>query len=228
MNLLLVEDEQRVAEFIQRGLRAEGWTVLHAPDGETALGLLETDDFDVTVLDLILPGISGQDVCRLMRARQDFTPVLMLSALDRTDDRVAGLRLGADDYLVKPFDFDELVARIQALARRSSAFRAGDTQANLMQLGELTYNTKSLEVTVAGRIVPMTEKERGILQLFLGNPDKIYSRERILNAVWGANEDPLTNIVDVYIGRLRKKLGSAGEAIETVRGAGYRLSSNLL
>lgn len=226
MNILLVEDERRIADFIQRGLKAEGYTVILAPDGESAIDLLANDDFDLVVLDLMLPGASGHDVCRQMRARKDFTPVLMLSALDRTDDRISGLQLGADDYLVKPFDFDELVARIQALLRRSKGTMANEPDRHVLRLGGIAFDSRSLEVTYLGHKITLTEKERQILQLLLVGPDRIHSRERIINAVWGSTEDPLTNIVDVYVARLRKKLGSAGKAIETVRGVGYRLSSS--
>ncbi len=226
MNILLVEDERRIADFIQRGLKAEGYTVILAPDGESAMGMLANDDFDLVVLDLMLPGASGLDVCRQMRARQDFTPVLMLSALDRTDDRISGLQLGADDYLVKPFDFDELVARIQALLRRSRGTMANERDRHVLRLGGVAFDSRSLEVTYLGQRITLTDKERQILHLLLVGPDRIHSRERIINAVWGSTEDPLTNIVDVYVARLRKKLGAAGKAIETVRGVGYRLSSS--
>ena len=226
MNILLVEDERRIADFIQRGLKAEGYTVIVAPDGESAMGMLANDDFDLVVLDLMLPGASGLDVCRQMRARQDFTPVLMLSALDRTDDRISGLQLGADDYLVKPFDFDELVARIQALLRRSRGTMANERDRHVLRLGGVAFDSRSLEVTYLGQRITLTDKERQILHLLLVGPDRIHSRERIINAVWGSTEDPLTNIVDVYVARLRKKLGAAGKAIETVRGVGYRLSSS--
>ncbi|NOQ46404.1 MAG: response regulator [Desulfobulbaceae bacterium] len=228
MNLLVVEDEKQVADFIQRGLRAEGWVVSLAFDGETALKLIAEDNFDAVVLDLMLPGISGQEVCRRMRTQNNFTPVLMLSALDQTDDRVSGLQIGADDYLVKPFDFEELIARIEALVRRSRGFPSNDIghEKHILQHGTIVFNTVSLEITCQDQQITLTEKERRVLQLFLSSPDKIYSRERILNAVWGANEDPLTNVIDVYVGRLRKKLGHAGKAIETIRGAGYKLSTH--
>ncbi len=228
MNLLLVEDEARVADFIQRGLKAEGWTVTVALDGESALNLTARDEFDVIILDLMLPGIGGQDVCRRLRASKNLTPVLMLTALDAVDDRVAGLRLGADDYLAKPFAFDELVARIEALVRQAGNFEAKEEEAHILRQGILCFNTRSLEISCADQHIELTTKERNILKLLLTNPDKIYSRERILNAAWGVNEDPMTNVVDVYIGRLRKKLGSAGDAIETVRGVGYKLSTHRL
>lgn len=224
MNVLVVEDEARVAEFIQRGLKAEGWNITLATDGYQAIDLLEQDEFHVVVLDLMMPGMTGQDVCRRMRAKQDNTPVLMLSALDGVDDRIAGLRLGADDYLAKPFDFDELVARIEALARRAAGFKEGNGQVHVLKKGELRFDTRSLEVRCQDRLIELSAKERDILKLFLSNPDKVYSRERILNALWSFSEDPLTNVVDVYISRLRKKLGPCGALIGTVRGAGYRLS----
>ena len=226
MNILVVEDEVRVADFIQRGLRSEGWTVTAAPDGETALDLIEGENFDVVVLDLMLPGISGQDVCRRMRARNNFTPVLMLTALGKTDDRVAGLRIGADDYLAKPFDFDELLARIDALVRRASEFQHADAPAHTLAVGQLTFDLRSLEIKCSDKVIELSAKEREILKFLMSNPGKVYSRERILNALWSLNEDPLTNVVDVYLSRLRKKLGSCGECLQTVRGAGYRLSAD--
>lgn len=224
MHLLLVEDEERVAEFIRRGLKSEGWSVDHAEDGETALAYLRDQKFDIVVLDLMLPGLSGQEVCRRMRARQDYTPVLMLTALDSTDERIAGLRLGADDYLPKPFDFEELLARIDALCRRAGKFSARDNSVgdNVLAHAGLALDRMSLVFTVDGEEVDLSAKERDLIVLFLSNEKKVLSRERILNAVWGAQEDPLTNVVDVYIGRLRKKLGSYGDLISTVRGAGYR------
>lgn len=224
MNLLLVEDEARVADFIVRGLRAEGWMVTHAPDAEIATELSLQDTFDVIVLDLVLPGMHGQDFCRKLRARRDLTPVLMLSALDALDERVAGLKLGADDYMGKPFEFDELIARIEALARRSTQFCEPAPQ-TLMQCGAITLDLESLEATVEGQPLDLTAKEREILKLFLSKPGRVFSRERILNSVWGASEDPLTNVVDVYVGRLRRKLGEQGEKLQTVRGAGYRLKA---
>ena len=222
MNILVIEDEARVADFIQRGLKAEGWAVTLAGNGETGLDLAEQDDYDVIVLDLMLPGISGQELCRQLRARNNLTPILMLSALGKTDDRVEGLRLGADDYLAKPFDFNELVARIEALARRQRGFEQSEQAAHVLTVGPIQFDTQSLEVLCDGTPVELTAREREILLLFLSSPRRVFSRERILNAVWGASADPLTNVVDVYVGRLRRKLGG-GDMIETVRGVGYRL-----
>ena len=222
MNVLLVEDEARVADFILRGLRAEGWTVTHAGDAETALELTLQERFDVILLDLMLPGLPGQDFCRKLRARRDLTPILMLSALDALDERVEGLKIGADDYMVKPFEFDELIARVEALARRSARF-SGETAEPVLKAGCIALNLETLEAYVGERLVDLTAKEREILKLFLSKPGRVFSRERILNSVWNASEDPLTNIVDVYVGRLRRKLGCHGEKLQTVRGTGYRL-----
>lgn len=221
MNLLLVEDEQRVADFIRRGLKSEGWMVEHAADGETALEFLRDRQFDVIILDLMLPGISGRDVCQRMRARKDFTPVLMLTALDEMDDRVAGLRIGADDYLPKPFDFEELLARLHALRRRATQFNEEASDDRLVYSG-LSFDRTALVLTVDGTEVELSAKERDLIALFLTNQNKVLSRERILNSIWSTQEDPLTNVVDVYVGRLRKKVGPYGSLIATVRGAGYR------
>lgn len=223
MTILLVEDEARVADFIRRGLKGEGWIVEHAPDGETALMMLGEQRFDVVILDLMLPTISGIEVCRKMRARRIYTPVLMLTALDAVDERITGLKVGADDYLAKPFNFDELVARIQALIRREADFR-GSPVHHVLAFEGLAYDTRSQTVTADHENVELTSKERDILLLFMSNPNTLLTRERILNAAWGSQEDPLTNVIDVYIGRLRKKLGRQGAFIQTVRGLGYKLS----
>ncbi len=222
MNILLIEDETRVADFLRRGLSGEGWMVQHAPDGETGIEMLSQDKFDVVLLDLMLPGISGQDVCRKLRARQIKTPILMLSALDATEERVEGLRIGADDYLPKPFDFDELVARIESLHRRANGY-AQSAEETTLQFGDIIFDRLSYRVEVSGEQVELSAKERDILVLFLSNPGRVLTRERILNAVWGMNSDPLTNVVDVYIGRLRRKLRQCGDVITTLRNVGYRI-----
>lgn len=222
MNLLLVEDEARISDFLQRGMQAEGWQVCVAATGEAGLALTEAERFDVIVLDLILPGISGQDVCRRLRARKNWTPILMLTALGEVEDRVVGLRMGADDYLVKPFDFDELLARVEALARRARAYEGEQAEPDLLVAGALRFDARSLEVRCGGEPIALTPKERDILKLLLVSGGRIVSRERILSTVWRVNEDPLTNVVAVYVGRLRKKLGACGKPLETVRGAGYR------
>ncbi|MEO0913764.1 MAG: response regulator transcription factor, partial [Pseudomonadota bacterium] len=225
MNILLVEDEERVADFIRRGLKGEGWIVEHADTGEAALEILADRGFDVVVLDLMLPGISGQDVCRKMRARKDVTPVLMLTALDALDERIEGLKLGADDYLPKPFDFDELVARLEALHRRARSFGA-EARSDVLAVAGLELDRQAMSLRVDGVSVELTAKEREILMLFMLNPNKLLSRERILNAAWGTQEDPLTNIVDVYIGRIRRKIAPYEGIISTLRGVGYRMDTS--
>ncbi len=223
MNILLVEDETRVADFIRRGLSAEGWSVDHAADGEDALEHAAANSYDVILLDLMLPGIQGQDVCRKLRARKSKIPILMLTALDSPEEKVDGLKMGADDYLTKPFDFDELIARIEALHRRANGY-ASDVCENVLANGNLVFDRSSLQVTVNGTEVELSKKERDLLLLFLTNIGRVLSRERILNSVWGLNADPLTNVVDVYVGRLRRKIGAEGERIVTLRNVGYRMS----
>ena len=219
--ILLVEDEFRVADFIRRGLAAEGYNVEHVSTGEEALERTKEDEFQLIILDLMLPGISGQSVCKTLRVRGEMTPILMLTALGNVSERVEGLRLGADDYLPKPFDFEELLARIEALARRSDGNAASDAAS--LVLDELSFNLDSLEVKVDGSPIDLSRKERDMLRLFLVNQGRVLSRERILNSVWSSQEDPMTNVVDVYVARLRKKLGTFGARVVTVRGAGYRL-----
>ena len=223
MNILLVEDEARVADFVRRGLSAEGWSVDHAADGEDALELAATNSYDVILLDLMLPGIQGQDVCRKLRARKTNTPILMLTALDSPEEKVTGLRIGADDYLPKPFDFDELIARVEALHRRANGY-AQDVNDTIISSGALTFDRNSLQVTIDDTEIELSKKERDLLLLFLTNLGRVLSRERILNAVWGLNADPLTTVVDVYVGRLRRKIGTEGKRIVTLRHVGYRMN----
>lgn len=223
MNILIVEDEIRVADFVSRGLRAERHATTVVSDGETALEVGMDPGFDIIILDLLLPKINGHEVCQTLRLRSITTPILMLSALGSVEDRIKGLRLGADDYLAKPFSFDELLARLEALVRRGRA--SLPVQQRKLVLGELAFDRETLDVTLAGAKLKLTAKELALLELLLSSPGKIFSRERILNNVWDMTEDPLTNVVDVYIGRLRKLLRAGGGtvSIETLRGFGYRL-----
>lgn len=221
MNVLIIEDETRVADFVRRGLKSEGWSVEHAEDGEAGLEILADREFDIILLDLMLPGISGQEVCQRLRARKNHTPILMLTALDSTDDRITGLKLGADDYLPKPFDFEELLARIEALHRRAKKYTHDDADAVLVHEG-LKFDRNAMQLTVNGEEIELSSKERELIALFLANEKRLLSRERILNAIWNLQEDPMTNVVDVYVGRLRKKLVPYDHLISTVRGAGYR------
>jgi DNA-binding response OmpR family regulator len=223
MNILIVEDEQRVADFVARGLKAEGHTVTIARTGHEGLTMVLEGPFDVIVLDQMLPGPQGKDIAAAARQNNILTPILMLTALDGVDDRVEGLRAGADDYLPKPFAFDELIARLEALVRRSNNFASGGRR---WQVGDLVFDRDAMQATRAGVLLTLTAKELAILDLLMSKPGHVLSRERILSRVWGYGEDPLTNVVDVYIARLRKKLEEHGPPmIETARGLGYRLTA---
>jgi len=222
MRILIVEDETRIADFLQRGLRAESHFCLVANDGETGLSLAIEGDFDLILLDLMLPGIHGHEVCQQLRMKQVNTPLIILSAMDSLNDVIAGLRMGADDYMTKPFSFEELLARIETIMRRNSAIANQD---QTLKAGPLLFDRKSLRFCVDDKEIKLTAKELAIIELLMSNPGTLFSRERILDNVWGLNMDPLTNVVDVYIGRLRKKIDrdSGNSMIETVRGLGYRL-----
>jgi DNA-binding response OmpR family regulator len=222
MRTLIVEDEARIADFLARGLRAEGHFCVVAVDGEEGLSLALEGDFDLILLDLVLPKMHGHEVCQQLRMKKVSTPLMILTAMDSVDDVITGLRLGADDYMTKPFSFEELLARIGSVMRRSSTRAEEDPR---LRAGPLVFDRKSLLVTVRGKNVHMTAKELAILELLLSNPGKLFSRERILSNVWGLNMDPMTNLVDVYIGKLRKKIDREGDEplIVTVRGLGYRL-----
>lgn len=223
MRILIVEDEERIAGFLERGLRAEGHFCVVANDGESGLSLALEGDFDLLLLDLMLPGIHGHEVCQQLRMNKVNTPLIMLSAMDGIEDVIAGLRMGADDYLTKPFSFEELLARIETVMRRSTEIEKQD---QVVKAGPLEFDRESLRISVDGEEMKMTAKELAIIELLMSNPGTLFSRERILSNVWGMNMDPLTNVVDVYIGKLRKKIDKDPEnsVIETVRGLGYRLN----
>jgi len=223
MRILIVEDEVRIADFLERGLRAEGHFCVVANDGESGLSLALEGDFDLLLLDMMLPGMHGRDICQHLRMKQINTPLIVLSAMDSLDDVIAGLRMGADDYMTKPFSFEELLARIETVMRRSSEIT---TEEQSLAAGPLAFDRQSLRFSVHGKEIKMTAKELAIIELLMSNPGTLFSRERILSNVWGLNMDPLTNVVDVYIGKLRKKIDgdSASSLIETVRGLGYRLN----
>jgi DNA-binding response OmpR family regulator len=224
VNVLLVEDEPRVADFIDRGLRAENHGVTIAPTGGEGVDLAKTGEFDVIVLDLMLPDMHGYDVCQRLRQEGHHTPILMLTAMDALDDRIKGIKIGADDYLTKPFDFDELLVRIEALVRRAHHFAPSS---NVLKVADLELDRELLEVKRGDEPIKLTAKELAILELLMSAPGRVFSRTRILNQVWGYSEDPLTNVVDVYIARLRRKIDTKGREplIETVRGHGYRLKA---
>lgn len=224
MRILIVEDETRIADFLARGLRAEGHFPVVANDGEAGLALALEGDFDLLLLDMMLPGIHGREICQQLRMNKINTPLIILSAMDSLDDVIAGLRMGADDYMTKPFSFEELLARIETVMRRSTEV-ANDAPS--LSVGALCFDRESLRFTVNGREIKMTAKELAIIELLMSHPGTLFSRERILSNVWGLNMDPLTNVVDVYIGKLRKKIDidNGDSIIETVRGLGYRLNA---
>jgi DNA-binding response OmpR family regulator len=223
MNLLVVEDDGRVADFLTRGLRAEGYRVQALKTGEEALALARQEPPALILLDVMLPGISGMEVCQQLRAARIATPVLMLTAMGTVQDRVAGLRCGADDYLTKPFAFEELLARIEALLRRPPAMVE---RSSVLSVGPISFDRERMIVTRDGEPVAMTAREMALLELLMSSPGRLFSRERILANVWGVDEDPLTNVVDVYIRRLRAKIDGDGPSmISTVRGLGYRLEA---
>lgn len=231
MNILVVEDDARIADFLQRGLRAEGHRVQVARTGPEGLSMAQdaareaqgSGDATVVLLDVMLPGMNGLEVCQTLRAANVSLPILMLTAMTTLEDRVAGLRLGADDYLCKPFEFEELLARIEALARRGRT--QGQSTPTQLSLADLALDREAMRVTRAGRALTLTARELALLELLMSAPGRLFSRERILANVWGTSEDPLTNVVDVYIRRLRSKIdeGHASPLIHTVRGLGYRL-----
>ncbi len=223
MRVLVIEDDRRVADFLRRGLTAEGYFCILAHDGEEGLTLARQGDFDMILLDLMLPGIHGHDVCQQLRVDGVQTPLMILTAMDSQEDIVEGLRMGADDYMTKPFSFDELLARMESVRRRSEQGRGEDSE---LTAGRVTFDRDALQVTLDGQPLKLTLKELAILELFMSNPGKLFSRERILNNIWGLHMDPMTNVVDVYIGKLRKKIDEKGEEsmIETVRGMGYRFN----
>jgi DNA-binding response OmpR family regulator len=233
MNLLVIEDDARIADFLSRGLRAEGHRVTVASTGteglaaarQAARDAAHSGEVTVLVLDLMLPGVGGLEICQTLRAEGVGLPILMLSALGAVEDRVAGLRLGADDYLPKPFDFEELLARLAALARRGTSL-APATPSRL-QVADLVFDRERMQASRGGQALALTARELALLELMMSAPGRLFSRERILSNVWGASEDPLTNVVDVYIRRLRAKIddGRATPLIHTVRGLGYRLEA---
>jgi two-component system, OmpR family, copper resistance phosphate regulon response regulator CusR len=222
VRILLAEDESRVAGFIARGLREQAYAVDIAPDGEQAVYLASVNSYDLAILDVMLPAKDGYAVCRELRAAGLRLPILMLTARDAVDDRVAGLDSGADDYLVKPFDFKELLARLRALLRRSATLRPP-----LARVADLVLNTGSHRVERAGKAVPLTAREYALLEFLVLNEGRVVGREEIAQHVWDENFDPLSNVIDVYIRRLRGKLdaGFTPRLIHTLRGAGYLLSS---
>ena len=224
MSIVIIEDDLRVSGFLERGLKSEGFLVQCCSDGKDAIDLVLQVQPALIILDRMLPNVDGIELCTRMRAKGITAKILMLSALNEVPDRVLGLNRGADDYLGKPFAFEELLARIQALLKRDSP--PGTEQ--LIKLGELEYDKSALQVNRAGVAIKLTAKELQVLDLLLSQPGKVFSRERILANVWGMNTDPLTNVVDVYVRRLRRKIDDdfSAKYIQTFRGIGYSISAD--
>jgi len=219
MRILVVEDEKKVARFVQRGLEAEGYAVDVVHDGDTALARALEGDWDAVVLDLALPGRDGLAVLRELRWRRSSVPVLLLTARSGVTDKVAGLDLGADDYLTKPFEFVELLARLRALLRRG-----GSTPPRLA-LADLTLDPATREVTRAGRRIDLTVREYALLEFLLRNRGRVLSRAVIAQHVWGVSFETFTNVIDVYVNYLRRKIDADFEPklLQNVRGVGYVL-----
>ena len=224
MTILIIEDDERIIEFVRRGLEAEGYLTETTTSGKQGLQIARNAEYDLILLDLMLPDITGQEICHQLRLQGITTPILMLTAMDALEDKIEGLKIGADDYLTKPFAFDELLARIQSLIRRSKGFK---TELVEIKVTDLTLNRETHEVRRGGRAIELTPKEFALLEYFMSAPGKVFSRTKILDNIWGYNTDPLTNVVDVYIRNLRRKIddGEERQLIKTVRGFGYKLDA---
>jgi len=217
MRILLVEDESRVAGFIAKGLREHSYAVDLAVNGGEALHAAQATQYDLIILDVMLPVRDGYEVCRDLRRAGSRTPILMLTARDSVTDRITGLDSGADDYLTKPFDFEELLARLRALSRRQAVYRP-----ELLRVADLELNTSNHTAARGGRGIVLTAKEYALLEYLMLNENRIVGREEIAAHVWDENFDPFSNTIDVHIKRLRAKIGAP--LIHTRRGEGYLLS----
>ena len=217
VRILIAEDEERIASFLEKGLQSHGYITVTVADGKSAAALARDDDFDLMVLDLGLPELDGLDALRELRQRGERIPVVILTA--RNDTAVEGFEAGADDYVTKPFRFDELLARIRVRLKTSPS-----DEPTVMRVGEITLDVRTRRASVGGRTVEVTAREFSLLETFMRHPDQVLSREQILSHVWGYDFDPGSNVVEVSVRALRKKLGDG--AIETVRGMGYRLPIN--
>jgi DNA-binding response OmpR family regulator len=214
--ILIAEDEARIAAFVEKGLRAAGYTTVTVGDGRSAATLARDDDFDLLVLDLGLPEMDGMEVLRTIRDRGHRLPIVILTARSEVGATVAGFEGGADDYITKPFRFEELLARVRARLRTESG-----TGSTSMTAGAITLDIRTRRAAVDGTEVELTAREYALLETLLRHPDQVLSREQLLSMVWGYDFDPSSNVVEVYVRYLRRKLGEG--TIETVRGMGYRL-----
>jgi two-component system OmpR family response regulator len=223
VRILVIEDDKDVASFIKSGLAQAGCNVDHAANGRDGLFLATTESYDALVVDRMLPGVDGLTVIRTLRASANTTPVLILSALGEVDDRVKGLKAGGDDYLVKPFAFSELLARLEALARRARS--GAETQSTTLKVADLEMDLLRREVRRAGKPIDLQPREFQLLEFLLRNAGQVVTRTMLLEGVWDYHFDPQTNVIDVHISRLRSKIdkGFDRPLLHTVRGAGYRL-----
>ena len=221
MRVLVVEDQKNVARFLAKGLREQSYAVDVARDGAEGFAMAEVAHYDLIILDIMLPNIDGFEICRRLRGRGSETPILMLTARDDLSSRIAGLDTGADDYLTKPFDFDELLARMRALLRRGSR----EYRPPSIAVADLELDTNTHGVRRAGREISLTAKEFALIEYFLRHPGRVISRVEIAENVWDESFDPFSNTIEVYIARLRKKIDgeSAVKLIHTRRGVGYVL-----
>ncbi|MDQ4091393.1 MAG: response regulator transcription factor [Actinomycetota bacterium] len=214
--ILIAEDEPRIASFLEKGLRSNGFVTTVAPTGTLAASLLRERSFDLVILDLGLPGLDGHQILQELRGRGDQTPVVVLTARDGVGDTVAALDAGANDYVTKPFSFEELLARVRVRLRDGAA-----GESTVLRAGNVALDLRARRATVDGRTVELTAREFMLIETLMRHPGQVLSRPQLLDQVWGYDFDPESNVVDVYIRYLRQKLGQ--ELIETVRGMGYRL-----
>lgn len=217
--ILIAEDESRICAFIEKGLRTNGFATAVAKNGKEAISMANSRDFDLLILDIGLPVKDGWQVLEELRGRGEYLPIVIFSARDDVTDKVAGLEGGADDYMTKPFRFEELLARVRLRVRHRSMPNVDDGM--VLQARNIVLDLRKHEAKMGDRVVELSIKEFTLIEAFIRNRDRVLSREQLLNYVWGYDYDPGSNIVDVYVGYLRKKLGN--DAIETVRGIGYRL-----
>lgn len=222
MKILVVEDEHLIANAIKKGLEQEHYIVDLAFDGEEGLDLASNDGYDIILLDLMLPKINGIEVCQQLRQLQIHTPILMLTAKSQVEDKIKGLNSGADDYLVKPFAFEELLARIRALVRRPKK-----TSAEVITVGDLSINLSTYEVTRQKKIITLSSKEYALLECLMRHTNKILSKDQLIQYVWSYESDILPNTVEVYIRNLRQKIDQPFKVklIKTIRGFGYKITN---